>query len=147
MSHTRQSSDEAPGTGGTEVAGVEALRAAERRLQRAQLSSDVAELDRLLDDRLVFTGPDGALYSKQDDLRVHRSGQQTMTRVDEEDLAVLVVGGTGVTWFLGTLEGTLSGEPFVARVRYTRTWILDDEGWRLVASHVGPADGHAAAHG
>ncbi|MFY1636105.1 hypothetical protein ACN27F_22990 [Solwaraspora sp. WMMB335] len=39
----------------------------------------------------------------------------------EEDLAVLVVGGTGVTWFLGTVKGTLAGTPFLARVRYTRT--------------------------
>jgi len=85
-----------------EVAGAEALRAAERRLQRAQLTSDVAALDRLIDDRLV-------------------------------------VGGTGVTWFLGTLEGTVAGEPFLARVRYTRTWINDDKGWRLIAAHVSPA--------
>ncbi|MET7472673.1 nuclear transport factor 2 family protein [Micromonospora sp. NPDC005686] len=129
------------GNGDADSTRVEALRAAERRLQRAQLSSDVAALDRLIDDRLVFTGPDGRLYSKQDDLHAHRSGQQTMVRVHEENLAALVVGGTGVTWFLGTLEGTLAGEPFLARVRYTRTWILDeDEGWRLLAAHVGPAD-------
>ena len=108
----------------------------------------VAALDRLIDGRLVFTGPDGSLYSKQDDLHVHRSGQQSMTRVDEEDLAVLVVGGTGVTWFLGTLEGTLAGEPFLARVRYTRTWILDeDTGWRLIAAHVSPADHDITASG
>ncbi|EWM64872.1 MULTISPECIES: nuclear transport factor 2 family protein [unclassified Micromonospora] len=133
--------DHPTGNGDADLPGVEALRAAERRLQRAQLSSDVAALDRLIDDRLVFTGPDGRLYSKQDDLHVHRSGQQTITRVDEEDLAVLVAGGTGVTWFLGTVEGTLAGEPFLARVRYTRTWILDNnEGWRLLAAHVGPAD-------
>ncbi|WP_407566784.1 nuclear transport factor 2 family protein [Polymorphospora sp. A560] len=136
------------GTGGADDAMVEALRVAERRLQRAQLASDVAELDRLIDDRLVFTGPDGDLYSKQDDLRVHRSGRQSMTRVDEEDLAVLVAGDTGVTWFLGTLEGTLDGEPFAARVRYTRTWILDeDEGWRLIAAHVSPTGRDTATDG
>lgn len=131
------------GAGGTDaVAGVDALRDAERRLQRAQLASDVAALDELVDDRLVFTGPDGKLYTKQDDLHVHRSGRQSMTRVDEEDLAVLVVGRTGVTWFLGTLEGTIAGEPFLARVRYTRTWIRDaHQGWRLIAAHVSPADG------
>ena len=140
--------DFAIGTGGAHFASVEALRAAERRLQRAQLSSDVAALDRLIDDRLVFTGPDGRLYSKQDDLHAHRSGQQTMNRVDEEDLAVLVADGTGLTWFLGTLEGTLAGEPFLARVRYTRTWILDqDKGWRLLAAHVSPADGDTVADG
>lgn len=150
MSRAGQPTDGAlgAGTGGADLGRVEALRAAERRLQRAQLASDVAALDRLIDDRLVFTGPDGGLYSKQDDLHVHRSGRQSMTRVDEEDLAVLVVGDTGVTWFLGTLEGTVAGEPFLARVRYTRTWILDeDEGWRLIAAHVSPTDRDTATGG
>jgi hypothetical protein len=113
------------------------LRAAERALQAAQLASDVAELDRLIDDRLVFTGPDGRLYSKADDLRLHGSGEQKMSRVEEEDLTVLVIGNTGVTCFLGTVAGTLSGNGFTARVRYTRTWVHDDSrGWRLVAGHV-----------
>ncbi|MEV4756983.1 nuclear transport factor 2 family protein [Micromonospora sp. NPDC049559] len=149
MSHVGQPSDRFIDTRtDASAAQAAALRAAERRLQRAQLASDVAELDRLIDDRLVFTGPDGRLYSKQDDLHVHRSGRQSMTRVDEEDLAVLVVGGTGVTWFLGSLEGTLAGEPFAARVRYTRTWILDeDKGWRLVAAHVSPAGPDTATDG
>lgn len=122
---------------GSEHPGIEQLRAAERRLQAAQLASDVDELDRLIDDRLVFTGPDGSLYSKQEDLHVHRSGQQTMSKVVEEDLTVLAVGRTGVTWFLGTLKGTSGGTPFAARVRYTRTWVHDDDhGWRLLAAHV-----------
>ncbi|MEO3859149.1 hypothetical protein [Acrocarpospora sp. B8E8] len=43
----------------------------------------------------------------------------------------------GVTWFLGSLAGVFKGEPFTARVRYTRTWIHTGEhGWRLVAAHV-----------
>jgi Domain of unknown function (DUF4440) len=113
------------------------LRTAERALQAAQLASDVAALDRLIDDRLVFTGPDGQLYTKADDLRLHGTGEQKMTRVDEEDLTVLVVGNTGVTCFLGTVAGVLSGSEFTARVRYTRTWAHDDaHGWRLIAGHV-----------
>ena len=94
------------------------LCVAERRLQAAQLASDVVALDALLDERLVFTGPDGALYSKKDDL-------------------ALVDGRTGVTWFLGTLEGAFGGVPFAARVRCTRTWLHDDaHGWRIVAAHL-----------
>jgi hypothetical protein len=119
---------------------LEELREAERRLQRAQLTSDVEALERLLDDRLIFTGPDANHYSKQADLQVHRSGQQVLTKVSQEDLIALVVGRTGVTWFLGTLEGRLADVPFTARVRYTRTWIHDEEhGWRLVAAHVSSA--------
>jgi hypothetical protein len=117
------------------MADSEALRAADRRLQAAQLASDVEALDALIDDRLVFTGPGGQLYSKQDDLRVHRTGAQRLTRVEEESLEVLVVGTTGVTWFLGTLAGSAGREAFEARVRYTRTWV-DEGGWRLVAAHV-----------
>lgn len=120
-------------------ARIEALRRAEHRLQAAQLASDVTELDRLIDERLVFTGPDGRLYGKEDDLRVHRTGEQRLSRVDQEELSVLVDGNTGVTWFLGTLAGTLGGTPFTARVRYTRTWIhADGLGWRLLAAHVSP---------
>ncbi|MGH3940324.1 MAG: nuclear transport factor 2 family protein [Pseudonocardiaceae bacterium] len=119
------------------------LRAAERRLQAAQLASDVAELDRLLDDRLIFTfGSDGKCYTKQDDLQVHRSGQQVVTKVEEEDLTVFVEGCTGVTWFLGAVEATLDGAPFAARLRYTRTWIYnDDHGWRIIAAHASPVEG------
>jgi ketosteroid isomerase-like protein len=113
------------------------LRDAERRLQAAQLAGDVEELDRLLDDRLIFTlGPDGNCYDKQDDLENHRTRRQTMSRLVEEELTVLVDGRVGVTWFLGSVAGEFAGEPFAARMRYTRTWIHDDDfGWRIVAAH------------
>jgi hypothetical protein len=39
----------------------------------------------------------------------------------------------------------MDGEPFRARVRYTRTWIRDDNGWRLIAAHVSAAGGDTAA--
>jgi ketosteroid isomerase-like protein len=114
---------------------TESLRAAERRLQAAQLTSDVDALTELMDDAVRFTGPDGNLYTKQDDLRVHETGHQVLTRVEEEDLRVWATEHTGVTWFLGTLEGTVGGQPFAARLRYTRTWIQDQKGWRIIAAH------------
>jgi hypothetical protein len=118
-----------------------ALRAAEHRLQTAQLSGDADALDDLLDDRLIYTGgPDGARYSKRDDLEIQRSRTQRLSKVEEEDLIVLVDGYTGVTWFLGTLEGTFAGTPFTARLNFTRTWIYTpDSGWRVVAAHASPA--------
>jgi hypothetical protein len=112
------------------------LRTAERRLQRAQLDSDVAALDALIDERLVFTGPDGRLHSKRDDLAVHREARQVMTKVEEQDLRVIVAGHVGVTCFYGRLEGSLDGEPFAAQLRYTRTWCYrTDRGWQLLAGH------------
>jgi len=83
---------------------------------------------------------DGSRYSKQDDLRIQRSRTQVLSKVEEEDLIVLVEGHTGVTWFLGTLEGTFAGAPFTARLSFTRIWIYTpDAGWRVIAAHASPA--------
>jgi ketosteroid isomerase-like protein len=115
---------------------TESLRAAERRLQAAQCASDVDALTELIDDAARFTGPDGNLYSKQDDLDAHESGQQVMNRVEEEDLRLLATAHIGVTWFLGTLEGAIGGQPLVARMRYTRAWTHDGQsGWKIIAAH------------
>jgi ketosteroid isomerase-like protein len=115
---------------------TDSLLAAERRLQAAQLAADAETLDELIDDRLIFTGPDGKLHSKMDDLRLQRSGGQRLTEVTEEELAVIVDGDTGVTFFRGRLAGVFQGEQFSAHVRYTRTWIRTPAGWRLLAAHV-----------
>lgn len=113
------------------------LLAAEHALEVAQLAADADALDRILDDRCVYTGPDGGLSSKQDDLEMQRSGQQQLTRVDPEEVTALVDGTTGVTWFLGTVAGAIGGEEFSRRVRYTRTWVRsEDLGWRVVAAHI-----------
>lgn len=116
------------------------LREAERRLQAAQLAGDVEALDELLDDRLLFTfGAD--TFTKTDDLELHRTKTQVMTSLTEEHLSVLVEGATGVTWFLGRVEGTVHGAPFAARMRYTRTWVHDDSrGWRIIAAHASTAE-------
>jgi ketosteroid isomerase-like protein len=126
---------------------AESLRQAERRLQAAQLASDVDVLDDLIEDTALFTGPDGSVLSKQDDLHAHASGYQVMSRVEEEDLRVLVTAHTGVTLFLGTLEGTFGGERLAARMRYTRTWTHDVRaGWKIVAAHAAfVADGDGPA--
>ncbi|HEX6916648.1 MAG TPA: nuclear transport factor 2 family protein [Phycicoccus sp.] len=116
---------------------LDGLLSAERELQAAQRAGDVAALDRLLDDRLVAIGPDGARYTKEDDLAAYRSGSSVVTELVEEDVEAVVAGSTGVTIFTGRVAGTFGGEPTSARLRYTRTWTFDeDAGWRILAAHI-----------
>jgi len=95
---------------------AEGLLRAERQLQAAQLAGDVVALDRLLDDRLVAIGPDGARYTKGDDLAGHRSGSSVVSELIEEHVELLVAGATGVTFFTGTVGGDLRGPPDVGPV-------------------------------
>lgn len=112
-----------------------ALGDAERRLQSAVRAGDVEALDRLLDDRAVYTGPDGGTLTKQEDLEAHRSGSLVVEAFDQEDLRVAVAGTTGVTRVLATLRGRAAGRPFAARLRYTRAWVHADGTWRVLAAH------------
>ena len=118
----------------------DSLLAAERALHSAQRVADIAALDRLLDDRLVAIGPDGARYTKKDDLAGWRSGHSVITELVEEDREALVAGSTGVTFFTGTVAGTFGGDPMSARLRCTRTWTHDAAaGWRILAAHIADA--------
>jgi ketosteroid isomerase-like protein len=113
------------------------LLAAERALHAAQLAGDLTVLDRLLDDRLIAIGPDGARHTKADDLAGYRSGFSVITELSEEDVEVLVSGTTGATFFTAAIAGTFGGEPMSGRLRYTRTWVHDEErGWRILAAHI-----------
>jgi hypothetical protein len=124
----------------TDNARTEDLYRAERRLQAAMLAGDVDELDRLLDDRLIATlTPSTTRVTKAEDLAAHRSRQLVLTKLVEEDLALVVAGDTGVTWVLTWLEGTSGGEIFATRMHYLRTWHFDNEhGWRVLAAQISP---------
>ena len=114
-----------------------ALHEAEQRLQAAVRSGDVEALDLLLDDRVVYTGPDGISITKEEDLAAHRSRTLAVEVFDQLDLHVTVVGSTGITRVLIRLQGTAAGQPFSACLRYTRTWVHADGAWRVLAAHAG----------
>lgn len=111
-----------------------ALAGAEDRLRLAMLTGDVAALGALLDDHVVYTGPDGRQVSKQQDLDAYASGAVEITGYDEEHRSMRVIGRTGLTWVLTEVRGRTGTQQFGARLRYTRTWVYD-AGWRVVAAH------------
>ncbi len=112
------------------------LHACEVALRRAQLASDVAELDRLVDDSLVFTGPNGAVYGKKDDLDAHRQGVVRITRLDPSEERIQSFGHIAVVSVRMEMSGTFEGQAFAGPFRYTRVWRAQADGWRVVAGHV-----------
>lgn len=112
------------------------LRAAEQRLQVAQLASDVGELDLLLHPDLVFVGPDGSIGDKESDLETHRSGRINLDSLAQEDLIVRVSSGVGVTLLTAQMSGEFDSQAFSARTRYTRSWAWKEDRWQIVAAHI-----------
>jgi hypothetical protein len=105
-------------------------------LRRAQLTGDVEELDRLVDDELVFTGPTGAVYGKQDDLDGHRRGIISISRLEPSEERIQHFGNIAVVNVRMEMSGTFEGAPFAGPFRYTRVWRAQGDSWRIVAGHV-----------
>jgi hypothetical protein len=108
----------------------------EERLRVAMLQSDVAALDELIDDDLLFVGPGGGIHTKEDDLQLHRSGAQRMSQADWLAVEVRHYGAACVTVVTAQLSGTFLAEPFSGQFRYIRTWAEREGAWRVVAGSV-----------
>jgi ketosteroid isomerase-like protein len=115
---------------------IDSLHACESALRRAQLEGDVQELDRLIDDELVFTGPNGLIYGKHDDLNAHRSGAIRITRLEPSDERIQNFGDIAVVSVRMEMSGTFEGQAFSGPSRYTRVWRRHGDSWRVVAGHV-----------
>ncbi len=119
-------------TNDTEIAALEA------ELRAAQLASDVAALDRLIAAELLFTGPDGQLATKAQDLAAHRNGVIRFRAHEPDELRVRRVGADVAVVSLRTrLVVDVAGTTFDGVCRYTRVWAREGGGaWRVVAGHV-----------
>lgn len=111
--------------------------ALESELRVAMLDGDVATLDRLVDDELIFTMPTGVVIGKADDIAAHHTRRMQLTQLHLVDQHILHFGGTAVVSALMQLPGTFEGAPFVGPFRYTRVWVKRATQWRVVAGHVG----------
>lgn len=117
-----------------------ALKHGEESLRLAMIASDVATLDRLLHDALIFVGPSGQLVRKEDDLDNHRSGKQRISKLSTRDIVTeLIHDDVGIVSVLAEIEGTFAGAPFAGTFRHVRTWHREHDGtWRVVSGAVLP---------
>jgi ketosteroid isomerase-like protein len=113
------------------------IRASEERLYRAMLASDVAELEALLADDLLFAGPTGELATKTMDLELHRSGGTQFHEFTPKELQVRVWSDefafASARIFLSC---TYLGQAFAGEYRYTRIWRKGPRGWQVVGGSV-----------
>src|SRR5215211_782319 len=113
------------------------IRACEARLHTAMLASDVAELDALIADDLLFAGPTGELATKAMDLELHRTGGTQFHEFTPKELEIRV---WSEEFALASakifLSGTYLGQAFAGDYRYTRIWRNGPQGWQIVGGSV-----------
>lgn len=109
----------------------------EARMRVAQLDADVAALDALISDDLLFTGPDGQVGTKAEDLDAHRSGFVRFREHEPEELRIRRIGSeVAVVALKARLAVEVAGTLVRGTHRYTRVWAREGGSWRVVGGHV-----------
>ncbi len=116
---------------------ITAIETLEEKLQHAMLTSDVAVLDELIADDLVWTMHTGFVSNKQFDLEAHRSGILRFTKVESSDRQIHYYSDNCVVVTLkAELAGMLNGQTFSEFYRFTRVWLQRQNRWQIIAGHV-----------
>lgn len=120
--------------------------ALEARLRVAQLDADVRALERLIAGSLLFTGPDGQLGTREQDLAAHASGAVRFRAHEPEELRIRRVGAdVAVCALRARLAVEVAGTLVRGTYRYTRIWAREGDGaWRVVGGHVSEVPAGAA---
>lgn len=108
----------------------------EEKLRNAMLTSDVAVLDELIADDLVWTMHTGKVVNKQYDLESHRSGMLRFTSLDISDRQIHLYGDCVVVTLKVDAAGIYNNQTFSENLRFTRVWVQRQNRWQIVAGHV-----------
>jgi ketosteroid isomerase-like protein len=110
----------------------------EARIRAAQLRADVSALDALLADDLLFTGPDGTVGAKAEDLAAHQSGTVRFREHVPLELRVRRIAlDVAITSVRAQLTVEVAGTLTSGEYRYTRVWAREgSHDWRVVGGHV-----------
>ncbi len=102
----------------------------------AMKTSNVALLDSLLHDALLFNGPTGQTATKAMDLANYRTGGIDLRTVEASDRQVSIIGDDAVVAVTVRLEGNYMGQDIDGRFRYLRVWKSFEGDWKVIGGSV-----------
>ncbi len=105
----------------------------EQKLLSAMQAHDVAKLDQLLHDDLLFITPDGGTITKAMDLEAHRSGGMVIERIATSIEKISIISDVAVVILRMETKGSMMGQPIEGKFRYIRVWKKIDNTYQVIA--------------
>lgn len=116
-----------PGNDEAEIRNLEALRF------RAMEKMDVAALEKLLSNDLVYTHATAWRQSKAEFIESIRKGEIRYHSITPEDAKVSFYGGTGVVTGKVLIKANSKGQELSVQLLYLEVFAKQDGRWQLVA--------------
>ncbi len=104
----------------------------------AELSGDIAVLERTLTDDFIGVGPLGFMLTKQEWLARHQSGDLTYDALELDQVTVRMYGEAAVVIGRQVQSAAYRGNSVKAELRTTLVLIHHQGHWRLASLHLSP---------
>lgn len=104
----------------------------EDKLYKAIQESDIALLDELLHEDLLFVIPSGEVITKEMDLQTYRSGNIKINKLIPKVENLNLLDDLAVITLTIELQGSYLNEAFESRYRYIRFWKKFPDGIKVV---------------
>lgn len=108
----------------------------EEELRLAMIISDVDKLEKLIDDSLMFCGPDGTIATKQLDLEAHKTKIQKISNLTPSEQVIKLYDNLATVTVKMQLTGTFGDFDISGIYRYLRVWKKFEDNWRIIAGSV-----------
>lgn len=105
----------------------------------AHLKGDADTLDELWANDLVVTVAAMRLMNKADALAMVRANRPSFTKYETSELNVRRFGNSAVVTGRLLRERSMNGTTITDNWRFTKTYVIVDGRWRVVAWHASPA--------
>lgn len=110
------------------------IRQLERAWNEAEARHDPVAVTNIVADTLVYIDFDGSVMNKAEYIQDVTKTAYQADHLYDEGFTVTVYGNAAVVNGIYRETGASKGKPYVHRVRFTDTWIKQNNVWHCVAS-------------
>jgi hypothetical protein len=104
----------------------------ENQLIEGIKKSDIAFLNRVLHDGLLFLAPNGQVITKTIDLASHQAGSMVVEQLIPTIEDINIIADTAVVVVVYDTKGIMLGKPIQGQFRYIRIWKQFPEGLKVI---------------
>jgi ketosteroid isomerase-like protein len=101
----------------------------------AYVNGDVATLERILADDVTYVHPTGKVETKAEVIAGFKKQDRKYKSIKRDDVVVRIYGNTAVVTGRNTISAEYQGKNYDVQNRFTRVYVKQADGWRLVAHH------------
>jgi hypothetical protein len=107
----------------------------EEQLRSAMLAGGVEALESLFADDMTSIDHLGRRADKSHELEAYRTGVLKLDQIDVYDRIIKPMSNAASVSLRARIGGTYYGEPFSAKVAYTRVWVCRQAVWTVTSMH------------